>query len=97
MKKLFALALALCLMLCLLAGCGEKDAVLTADEAIMVALKDLGVTAEDVQDAHVHIVEEEQVAYSIHLVLADANYEYVIAANGGKILSVENLGDEALH
>ena len=85
MKKYIAVFTLTALLLCLLSACGSS--VISASEAQNIAMKDLGVSAEDVSDAHTHVLTEGgKPSYSIHITVGDAEYEYVISADG-EILS----------
>ncbi len=85
MKNYIAILTITALLLCLLTGCGSR--VISASEAQNIALKDLGVSANEVQDAHTHVLTEGgKPSYSIHITVGDAEYEYVVSANG-EILS----------
>lgn len=91
MKKVFGLLLAMVLCVGVLAGCSQADKVLTADEAVNVALKDLGISADEVTDAHTHVATGDVPAFSIHITVGDTEYEYLIAAKGGEILSASEI------
>ena len=85
MKKYIAIFTLTALMLCLLAACGSS--AVSANEAQAIAIKDLGVSEKDVQDAHTHVLTEGgKPCYSIHITVGDAEYEYTVSAEG-EILS----------
>ena len=86
MKKSLIIILSVALLLTLLAGCGSK--ALTAEDAKQIALKDLGVTAEQVADIHVHIATSDDGAacYSIYLTVNGKQMEYLIHGTTGEII-----------
>ena len=85
MKKLLALLLALTLALSLFA-CGKKDATISTAEAQKIALKEIGMTADQVDDIHVHATQYEGVAcYQMHITAGDDVY-YVYIDQTGKVL-----------
>lgn len=86
MKKTIAVLLVLTLMVSLLAACGQK--YITSEKAEKIALKEMGVTGDEVDATHVHVAETaDGPAYSIHVEYEGQTYEYVILAENGKILS----------
>lgn len=85
MKKLIVALLVITVLLSF-AACGSKNKVLTQEEAIAVALKNANL--KDYDDAHAHITTEDgAVCFSIHITVGETTYNYVIAAQGGEILS----------
>lgn len=85
MKKRIVASL-LVVVLVLFAACGNKNKVLTQEEAIAIALEDANLESYD--DAHAHVATEDgTVCYSIHITVGDVTYNYEIAAKGGQILS----------
>ena len=87
MKKYIVILTITVLLLCLLTACSSK--AITASEAQNIAMKDLGVSASDVQDIHTHVLTEDGApSYSIHITVGDAEYEYVISADGQILSSV---------
>ena len=85
MKKLIAVLLVITMLLSF-AACGNKNKVYTQEEAIAIALKDANL--KDYDDAHAHVTTENgTVCFSIHITAGDTTYNYMIAAQGGEILS----------
>ena len=86
MKKRI-LATVLLVVLCLsLFACGKKDATITTEEAQKIALKEIGMTAAEVDDIHVHATQYEGVAcYQMHITAGDDVY-YVYIDQTGKVL-----------
>ena len=90
MKKIIAFVLLATLLLGVLAGC-SKNEFLTAEQAQKVALKDLGIKASQAESMHTHWGTDESGAptYSIHITVDGEDYEYLIRAADGEILTVK--------
>ena len=89
-KHLLSLLLLAALMLTLFTACDSKPKVLTQDDAQAAALKDAGLSAQEVEDVHTHLVTENGIpCYSVHITVGETTYSYLIAANGGEILSAD--------
>jgi hypothetical protein len=86
MKKIFALVLVLCMALCIFAGC-KKNEPLTPEDAIRAIAADLNVDTGKIQGAHVHVAEGSTPAYSIYFSVDGVNYQYVVSAVDGTIIS----------
>lgn len=86
MKK-HIIATLLLVVLCLsLFACGKKSATITTTEAQKIALKEIGMTAAEVDDIHVHATQYEGVAcYQMHITAGDNTY-YVYIDQTGKVL-----------
>ena len=86
MKKRI-IATVLLVVLCLsLFACSKKDATITTAEAQKIALKEIGMTADQVDDIHVHATQYEGVAcYQMHITAGDDVY-YVYIDQTGKVL-----------
>lgn len=66
------------------------DAQLTRDEAIDIALKDAGLTREEIQDLDAELDRDDgTVHYDVDFEQNDRDYDYEIDANTGKILKKE--------
>lgn len=86
MKKLIAVLLVLALSVSLLAACGQK--YITSEKAEKIALKEMGVTGDEVDATHIHVAETaDGPAYSIHVEYNGQTHEYVILAATGEIVS----------
>ena len=85
-KRLIALLSVLCLCVGMLAGCGSNDPI-SQEKAVNIALKDAGYTEKQVEDIHVHIVEENGApCYNIHFTVDGTSLSYNISVSG-EILS----------
>ena len=83
MKKLMVLLLVLAFIL---AGCGDKNGPLTAEDAQQIALNHAGV--KSAEDIHTHVVSgEEHPCYNIHLTIEGVSYEYLIDGITGEVLA----------
>ncbi len=86
MKKVIACILLLALTVSLLAACCQK--FISAEKAEKIALKELGIKAEDADGIHTHGAETPNgPAYSIHVEYEEQTHEFVILAATGEILS----------
>lgn len=95
MKKLLLIGMIAALMLSVFTACGaqKQTAFITGDQAQQIALDDLGITGNDVSDIHIHVGEMDQgPSFSVHFTYAQQEYEYVILAADGTILSSEVIG-----
>lgn len=83
-KRLFALLALVCVVFCLLAGCGEKkETVITQDEAFAIVLADLGIDAEDAGSPHFHIgTHDGLVCYNFYLTVDGESLSYTISTSG---------------
>ena len=86
MKKRI-IATVLLVVLCLsLFACSKTTAAITTEEAQKIALKEIGMTAAEVDDIHVHATQYEGVAcYQMHITAGDDVY-YVYIDQTGKVL-----------
>ncbi len=89
MKKRIIVSLLL-VALCLgLFACGKKNATISTDEAQKIALKEIGMTAAEVDDIHMHATQYEGVAcYQMHITAGD-EVIYVYIDQTGKVLHTE--------
>lgn len=85
-KRLIAILAVTCLLLALLAACG--DGTISKEKAQKIVLKDLGVSANEVT-MHVHVGEHEGTpCYSIYVTIEGETLEYLIDCNSGEILAI---------
>ena len=87
-KQIIAILLISGLCLGLLAGCGSKKSdPVTQEEAITIALKEAGMTADQVNDVHVHVTTQQGIpCYSVHITTADSDFSIVINASNGEVM-----------
>lgn len=84
-KRIIVIAVLACLVLTLLAACGNGN--ITAEKAQKIVLKDLGVSANQAE-LHVHTGEfEGKPCYSIYATVDGHTWEYLVDYNSGEILS----------
>ena len=87
--RVFSLLLAALLCLSVLTACGDDSAPITEKTAISIALKDAGLSENQVEELHAHVAAgAESPSYSIDFDYNGRQYEYVIDARNGDILSV---------
>ena len=85
-KRIVSLLLVAVLAIGLLAACG-KDGPLTTDEAIQVALDDLGVKEKNVDSADVHpTTADGEACYAVYISVDGQHWEYIIHGHSGQIL-----------
>lgn len=85
-KRMIALLLLVALSLTLFAACGKKATAITTEEAQKIALKEVGMTADQVDDIHVHATQYEGTpCYQMHITAGNAVY-YVYIDQTGKVL-----------
>lgn len=88
-KRIVALVILACLSLTLFAACGKKNTTITTEEAQKIALKEIGMTAEQVDDIHVHATQYEGVAcYQMHITAGDDVF-YVYIDQTGNVLHTQ--------
>lgn len=87
-KRIIASLLLIALCLSLFA-CGKKSTTISTDEAQKIALKEIGMTAAEVDDIHMHATQYEGVAcYQMHITAGDDVF-YVYIDPTGKVLHTE--------
>lgn len=88
MKK-HMIAWLLLAVLALFAACGKKDAVISTEKAQKIALQELGLTAAEVDDVHVHATQyEDAPCYEVHITDGEEEF-YVYVDQTGKVLNEE--------
>lgn len=76
------------LMLTVFTACKEKSDVVTSEEAQKIAMEDLGVSEKEVASIHSHVQDHDGVpCYSIYVTVGTVEYEYLISAYTGEIIS----------
>lgn len=86
-KQILAVLLIAVLCLGLLAGCSNKNEPITQAQAQTIALKEAGLTADQVNDVHVHVVTQNGLpCYSVHITTADSDFSIVINAANGEVM-----------
>ena len=81
-KRIIAIIALLVLALTLFAGC-KKNKTVTSEEVQKIALKAANLTAEQVDDVHVHVTSYEGVpCYQIHITVGEQEYAYYIDQSG---------------
>ena len=89
MKKRIFTSLLLAILCLSLFACGKKNTTITTEEAQEIALKEISMTAEEVDDIHVHATQYEGVAcYQMHITAADVEF-YVYIDQTGNVLHTE--------
>lgn len=88
-KTIIALLLLAALALTLFAACGKKDSTVSTEEATKIALQEIGKTANQVDDVHVHATQYEGApCYQIHITDGSQVF-YVYIDQTGKVLHTE--------
>lgn len=88
MKKRLITALVLvALLLSVMAGCGNESEVVSQEKAQQIALEEVGVTQDQVSDAHIHVTTENGIpCYSVHLTTEKGEFSVLIHAGTGEVL-----------
>ena len=82
MKRLLALFVLVCVICAVACSCEEKETI-SIEDAISIALTDLGVSAEEVEAPHVHIGQYNgQSCYNVYVTVEDHSYVYSISTYG---------------
>lgn len=88
-KRIISLLLIAVLALSLLAACGN-DGPLTVEEAIEVALDDLGIKEKDATSLDIHpTTVDGEACYAVYISVGNEHWEYVIHGHSGEILAKE--------
>ena len=87
-KQIIAILLITVLAVSVLAGCSNsQSAPITERTAQEIALKEAGLTADQVNDVHVHVVTQQGLpCYSVHITTADNEFSIVINAANGEVI-----------
>lgn len=93
MKKWICALLAAALLVCLCACGSSKAKVITQEQAQSIALEDAGLTADQVDNIHLHATVESGVpVYTVHFDHGGKTRSYTIHAGDGTILAKGNGG-----
>ncbi len=85
MKKLLAVLLLVCLVLCA-AGCADSG-VMSQEKAEKIAIEALGFQEKDVTNVSVHpTTYEGKSCYGYHINVEGHNYEVIVDATTGDVL-----------
>ena len=85
-KKILALCLVVLLLGALFAGCGGNE-IVTEEKAKEMAIEHAGVQESEIEDLHVHLVDENGLAcYSVHITTATREVSVVIDIASGEII-----------
>lgn len=85
--RIIALLLLVSLLLSVTVGCGSKAEIVSQEKAQQIAIEEIGITQDQVTDAHIHVVTENGIpCYSVHLTTDDGEYSVVIHAGTGEVL-----------
>lgn len=88
-KRIISLLLIAVLALSLLAACG-KGGPLTVEEAIEIALDDLGIKEKDATSLDIHpTTVGGEACYVVYVSIGNEHWEYVVHGHSGEILIKE--------
>lgn len=88
-KRIIASVLLVILTWTLFAACSKTSATISTEEAQKIALKEIGMTAAEVDDIHVHATQYEGTpCYQMHITAGDDVF-YVYIDQTGKVLHTE--------
>lgn len=85
-KRIIAILAISCMLLALLTACGSDG--ITPEKAEKIVLKELGVSASEVE-VHVHVGEHDGLpCYSVYVTMDGETLAYLVDSNTGEILDV---------
>lgn len=88
-KRMIALLLLAALSVTLFAACSKKNTTISTEEAQKIALQEIGKTAAEVDDVHMHATQYEGApCYQIHIT-AGSDVFYVYIDQTGKVLHTQ--------
>ena len=88
-KRIVAILLLIVLSVTLFAACGKKNSTVTTQEAQKIALKEIGKSAAEVDDVHVHATQYDGApCYQIHITAGEEAY-YVYISQTGEVLATQ--------
>lgn len=88
-KRIISLFLIVILAISLFAACGKKSTTISTEEAQKIALQEIGKTAEDVEDIHIHATQHDgEPCYQVHITV-DGEEAYVYIDQTGKVLAAQ--------
>ena len=86
-KRIFAIVTVCMLLLGMLTACGESGPV-NSEQAQKLAIKALGLAADEINEVHTHIIEENGVpCFQIHVSTDHGDLTVVINAATGEVIS----------
>ena len=89
MKKRIIASLLLVVLCLSLFACSKTSETISTAEAQKIALKEIGMTANEVDDIHMHATQYEGVAcYQMHITAGDDVF-YVYIDQTGKVLHTQ--------
>lgn len=81
-KRLLALLMLVCIVCGMMCACQPKKSI-TEEEAIQIAMKDLGDKAAGAGEPHIHSGTYENVAcYNVYVTVDNLPFVYVISTDG---------------
>lgn len=90
-KRMIAVVLLVALFVSVMAGCGNKAEVVSQEKAQQIAMAEVGVTQDQVTDAHIHVTTESGIpCYSVHLTTNAGEFSVLIHAGTGEVLDTES-------
>ena len=94
LKRSIAIFLLVVLVGGLLIACeDEKKVGITQEEAVTIALNEMGITEADASSIHVHEgTHLNELCYNVYINLADGGMSYVISRISGAILQIAEGG-----
>ena len=89
-KRIIAFALLIVMVGSLLLACdSSKSGPITDEEAIAIALKDMGISEKDADAVHIHVgTHEGQPCFNVYITYGSTNKTYVIHPISGDILEI---------
>ena len=90
LKKSIALFLLVAIFGGIFVACDSKNDGITSDEAVSIALKDMGISEDDVESIHVHEgMHDGKLCYNVYITADGESLTYVINRVTGDIFTIQ--------
>ncbi len=82
-KRLFAILILVCMVLCLMTACGAEKKTITSAEAWNIVCEDLGSDAANAEAPHIHTAtRNNQECFNIYVTVDGESLLYVVSYTG---------------
>lgn len=95
-KRIVVFALLAALLCGVLAACEGKKDYLTEEDAVKIAVEDMGIKTEDATSIHVHVGTHDNLpCFNVYITCKNVSKTYVISSISGEILSIQDGGEHS--